>query len=478
MAKPKIQVYDTLARALVPFKPKKRGEVSIYICGLTPYDHSHLGHARTYVAFDIIKRFLITQGYRLFTVQNVTDIDDKIISRAKQAGAIPLELASYFDILSRDDLTTLNCLPADVYPKVSGHIKEIDALIQSLLDKGYAYQTSTGIYYDTSKDAEYGKLSKQNKDDLTKSRLEPDETKRSQADFALWKFTVDEYYTFDSSFGKGRPGWHIECSAMAMKYLKTPIDIHAGALDLVFPHHENEIAQSEPLCGAFVKYWFHTGFLTVNGEKMAKSLGNFITIRDALKKFEPNVLRLFFSQTHYRSPLDYSEAAIDSNKAAYERICTAYTRILEAFSQLKPAAKPTGSFQRKIKALEKQFVSFMSNDFDAPNALTVLFTLITEANKHLDSNETEGLAEALYLFRKLLFVFGLSIPSASGAKTQGGGADAERFNSSIDLLMELRDKARAAKDYATSDQIRVKLGELGIEVQDTEGKSIWHPKQG
>ena len=476
MAKPKIQVYNTLSRQLEPFKPRKRNEVSIYICGLTPYDYSHLGHARTYVAFDIIKRFLISQGFRVFTVQNVTDIDDKIINRSKQIGAKPLDFASYFDILSRDELKTLNCLPAEVYPKVSGHIKEIDSLIRKLVEKGYAYQTETGVYYDTYKDSEYGKLSRQNRDDPAQSRIEPDPTKRNPADFALWKFTVDEYYTFDSSFGKGRPGWHVECSAMALKYLKAPIDIHAGAQDLIFPHHENEIAQSEPICGTFVKYWLHTGFLTVNGEKMAKSLGNFVTIRDALKKFEPNVLRLFFAQTHYHSPLDFSEAGIAGNKASLDRIRSTYERLMQAVSQKR--ASDSTSFARKVRAFEKQFVSHMSNDFDAPNALAVMFTLITEINKKLDGGEVDGLLEAAYLLRKMFFVFGLDIPGTSGQPAAGAGAaNGESIAQLIQFLLSMRDKARLSKDYATSDAIRAKLAEVGIEVQDTGETSTWRFKQ-
>ncbi|MDD5337574.1 MAG: cysteine--tRNA ligase, partial [Candidatus ainarchaeum sp.] len=284
-----MQLYNTMTKKMEVFEPLSGKKVNLYVCGLTPYDHTHLGHARTYVAFDMLKRYFTQGGYDVFHIQNVTDVDDKILKRAAERKISPRELAESFNSEAMELFKKLNILEANAYPKVTEHIPEIIALVQKLLDSGYAYETETGIYFEVRKFPDYGKLSGQKLGEIISgSRKEVDETKRNPEDFALWKKTKDEALEFESPWGTGRPGWHIECSAMAGKYAKT-LDIHGAARDLIFPHHENEIAQSEAANGQkFVNYWLHTGFLTVNGEKMSKSLGNFVTLADVLSQHSPN----------------------------------------------------------------------------------------------------------------------------------------------------------------------------------------------
>ncbi|MEW6329461.1 MAG: cysteine--tRNA ligase, partial [Candidatus Micrarchaeota archaeon] len=331
-----IKVFNNLTKKIEEFHPlgEREREIQMYVCGVTPYDYSHLGHARTYAAFDVIKRYFEYRGYKVRYIQNITDIDDKIIKRANEVGADPLKLSLEFQKSALEDMDALKIARADKYPKVTEHIPEIIALIKKLISRGYAYETEDGVYFEVEKFPDYGKLSKQSLDEIKAgARVEIDEKKRNPADFALWKKAKPGEPFFESPWGKGRPGWHIECSAMSMKYLGDNFDIHGGGRDLIFPHHENEIAQSEGATGKqFVKYWLHTGFLSVNKEKMAKSLGNFITIKDALKKHDADSLRLFYALTHYRSPIDFSDKNVEYAHNALEGLRNTLTNARNALA--------------------------------------------------------------------------------------------------------------------------------------------------
>lgn len=477
-----MQVYESMQRKIVEFQPIEDKKIIMYVCGLTPYDEAHIGHARTYVAFDVIKRYLTKRGYGVFHIQNVTDAEDKIIKRCKESGAKPKELTERNHAEALILFDKLHILRADVYPKVSEHIQEINAMIKKLIEKKYAYETETGVYFDVSKFKKYGKLSGQNMKEIrTGARVELDETKDKPEDFALWK-KGEDIITFDSPWGRGRPGWHIECSAMAVKYAKREtLDIHGGARDLIFPHHENEIAQSEAVTGKpFAKYWMHTGFLTVNGEKMSKSLGNFITVKDALKKFSPNALRFFYIQSHYRSPVDYDEKAILSMEEGVEKIFNT----LRLIDENRKESEKDEEFRKKTDGEVKGFHDAMENDFDTPGAIASLFSLVRSVNSHLAKEKTDN--EALLgineKIEEMLWVLGLEkeVQSLEGKK-MGIHTVAAEFGlgtfppeKAIAKLIELRESARERKDYATSDGIRKKLKEIGIVLEDKkEGGTGW-----
>ncbi|MEM4554408.1 MAG: cysteine--tRNA ligase [Candidatus Anstonellaceae archaeon] len=459
-----MRVYNTLTKAKEEFVPQEKNKVKMYVCGITPYDKSHLGHARTLVAFDNIRRYLEFKGYEVTYVQNVTDIDDKIINRAKEMGMAPLELAAMFNSQSEREFEVLGIKKPNFSPKVSQYIPQIIALIERIMQNGYAYQTSSGVYFDVMKFQGYGALSGQNMEQIKAgARVEVDEEKRNPQDFALWKFGQEKGATFSSPWGEGRPGWHIECSAMSISCLGETIDIHGGARDLVFPHHENEIAQSEAATGKrFVRYWLHTGFLTVNGEKMAKSLGNFITIQDALAEFNPQAIRMFFALTHYRSPIDFSRQSILSAASSLESL---HQAIRSAKSYPLP---PTGTAKLSEAALEaeRKFVSCMDDDFDSPNAMAALFMLARKINAAC-SDSTAGKMDALSAaatLEKLLAVFGLQ---PAEAKLPIPAEEIER-------LLQKRDEARKRKDFALADSIRKSLQEKGIIIEDRkDGTTVW-----
>ncbi len=317
-----IRIYNTQTRQKEEFRPLREGEVRMYVCGPTVYDYTHIGHARTYIAFDVVRRYFEHKGYTVMMVMNFTDIDDKIIRRANETGENPRELAEKFLRYFLEDMGALKVKPADIYPRVTEHIGDIVNFIKKLEERGYAYEGGDGVYFEVKKFKDYGKLSGIKVEDLVKgARVEPGEGKRNPEDFALWKKAKPGEPKWESPWGEGRPGWHIECSTMSTKYLGESFDIHGGGNDLIFPHHENEIAQTEACTGhEWVRYWMHTGFLMVNGEKMSKSLGNFTTIREALKRYDPEVIRLFVLQRHYRSPLDYTEEGMEHAKNNLERL--------------------------------------------------------------------------------------------------------------------------------------------------------------
>ncbi len=463
-----MQIYNTLTGKKGLLSPQEGKKIGMYVCGITPYDRSHLGHARTMVAFDTIRRYLLFRGFQVTYVQNVTDIDDKIIRRAKETGVPPLALSEKFNELSEREFEALGIMKADFSPKVSGCIPEIIALIGRIEKNGFAYKTPSGVYFDVLKFSPYGSLSGQSVDAIKAgARIEVDEGKKNPQDFALWKFGEEEGATFDSPWGRGRPGWHIECSAMSTSRLGDTLDIHGGARDLIFPHHENEIAQSEAAIGKpFVKLWMHTGFLTVNGEKMAKSLGNFVTIQEALGKFSPSQIRMFFTLTHYRSPIDFSEEAIG---AAGNSLATLHAAINAAKSYPLPASGAAKLSEAAHEA-ERRFGQCMDDDFDTPNAMAALFPLakkITSACSDGSAGKMDALAASATL-EKLLCVLGLG---------QGEEKKLSLSEEEIGGLVRERDEARRRKDFQLSDSIRKRLGDAGILLEDRkDGTTGWRRK--
>ncbi len=477
-----MKIYDSVRKKEVEFEPLEDKKVIMYVCGLTPYDSTHIGHARTYVAFDVIKRYLRKKGYDIYHIQNITDVEDKIISRCKESGADPKELTERVHEEALQLFDKLHITRADVYPKVTEHIPDIIEFIKKIMEKGYAYETETGVYFDVPKFKGYGKLSGQNLEEVEAgARVEVDESKKHPEDFALWK-KGEDIITFDSPWGKGRPGWHIECSVMATKYAKGPtLDIHGGARDLIFPHHENEIAQSEAATGKpFSKYWMHTGFLTVRGEKMSKSLGNFVTLKEGLERFSPNALRFFYIQSNYRSPLDYDEKVIASMDEGVEKIFNA----LRNLDENKKGNQKDDEFGKSADAEVKRFYEAMDNNFDTPGAIAALFNLIRIVNAHLGKEKTDN--KALEKVKKdigdILWILGLEREEVSlDSKKEQIETVAKEFGVKgkspeklLEKLIELRNSARDKKDYDTSDRIRDKIKEIGIVLEDKkEGGSGW-----
>jgi len=480
-----MRIFNSLSRAPEAFVSPSDGKVIMYVCGLTPYDSAHIGHARAYVSFDMIKRYLIKQGFKVLHIQNITDVDDKIIKRCRETGADPKKLTEQNHSEALELFGQLNILPADVYPKVTGHIPEIIELVSLLMKKGAAYETDAGVYFDISSFPAYGALSGQNLEQIRGgSRFEVDETKQDSADFALWKKTKGDLLEFDSPWGIGRPGWHIECSAMARKYAGRTLDIHGGARDLIFPHHENEIAQSEAADGRqFCRYWMHVGFLTVGGEKMSKSLGNFITLRQALTTSSPAALRLFYLQAHYRSPLDYDEEALQSMEESAERIFNSLGLIREACEAKSPAHTDKG-FREKSDELIKQFHSHMEDDFNTPEALASLHGLLHVANTHISGrHDREQLVKVKAAIEDMLWMLGLeenkkpAIEEKSAALSalveELGGTKPKTANEALETLITMRDAARHKKDYKASDLIRSRLKEIGVILEDKPGGVRW-----
>ena len=479
-----MKIQNTLSGKKEEFAPLHGKKVSMYVCGVTPYDQSHLGHARTFVSFDIMRRYLLFKGYDVKFVQNVTDIDDKIINRAKERKISPTELSEKYTHQSESECLALGVMPPDIAPRVSGSIQQIIALISRLEKNGFAYRTSTGVYFDVAKFPEYGKLSHQSSEGLKSgARIEVDEEKKNPQDFALWKFGEESGATFGSPWGNGRPGWHIECSAMATSLLGDTIDIHGGARDLIFPHHENEIAQSEAATGKpFVRYFVHTGFLTVDGEKMAKSLGNFITIKDGLEKYGAQPLRTLFLLSHYSSPIDFS---VGSVKAAANALASLHSSLSSARTY-SSQSQHGGALYAAARDSEAAFLSAMDDDFDTPTAMAALFALgkkISGACSDASAPEAEVKSAAAVL-GKLLGIFSLlpqaegEAPDASAAVgkicRQFGIASSASLDGMISSLIAARNAARKKKDFAASDAIRNALAGAGIALEDRkDGTTGW-----
>ncbi|MCP8304911.1 MAG: cysteine--tRNA ligase [archaeon] len=467
-----LRVYNTYTRKKEDFKPIDGKRVKMFVCGPTVYDLSHLGHARTYIAYDIIARWLRYRGYDLFYLMNITDVDDKIIERAKKRREDPLKMAREFERLFFRDIRSLNIDTIDLYAHASEHIPEIIDQIRRMIEKGFAYVTQTGVYFDVSKFEDYGKLSHQKPEELRRHRIEPDPNKRNLQDFSLWKKRKGEEPAWDSPWGKGRPGWHIEDTAMAEKYLGQQYDIHGGGADLIFPHHEAEIAQMESISGKkpMTKYWVHTGFLKVKGKKMAKSLGNFITIQDALKDYDVETLRLFFSSTHYHSPINFHEKGLEQAKRTLESLYATLDNVRRGARSLKELKDDERALKRKIKENRRRFGEAMDDDFNTPLALTYIYDLDKDSNKLLDKqgNINDRLADDLIAtFKELGGIFGI---------LQKERVE-EELPEDLKALIEERERARERKDWRTADEIRNWLEEFGVILEDTSQGVRWKKKR-
>lgn len=470
-----MKFYNTLTRKKEEFVPLEGNTVKIYVCGPTVYDSPHIGHARTYIAFDAIRRYLKYKGYNVIYVVNITNVDDKIINRAKELGEHPLKLAERYEREFFDAMEKLNVEKADFSPRVTDHMQDIISFIQKLIEKGYAYVSEGDVYFSVEKFEGYGKLSHQSlKEIKAGARVEISEKKRNPLDFALWKKAKEGEISWSSPWGEGRPGWHIECSTMSMKYLGETLDIHGGAQDLIFPHHENEIAQSEALTGkTFVRYWLHTGFLLVKGEKMSKSLGNFITIDELLKTYDANSFRFLVLQTHYRKPLDFKFENLEKAKRAYKRLANALDYLKQKLEEAN------GEDNTKVlERYKEKFFEALDDDFDTPKALAILFAFVNEVYKsRMDRKSTE---EAIKFFEDVFKIFGFKLEKKidrakliSLANEFISNAENKEEKELIEILIEIRAEHRRKKDYKIADYIRDKLREAGVILEDLEGRTRW-----
>jgi cysteinyl-tRNA synthetase len=459
-----LKVYNTLTKSKEEFKSIQPGKIGLYACGMTVYDYCHIGHARALIAFDIIVRFLRYSGYDVKYIRNITDVDDKIIGRANENKEDFTKLTERFIQAMHEDCDSLDLLVPNEEPRATKYMDKIIAMVKALVDKGYAYVGQNGdVYYNISKFKDYGKLSHRNIEELqVGSRVKASEAKNNPLDFALWKLAKPDEPSWDSPWGKGRPGWHIECSAMATTCIANHIDIHGGGRDLIFPHHENEIAQAEAATGEkFVNYWLHAGSLQVDNTKMSKSLGNFFTIRDVLKKFDPEVIRYFMITSHYRSPLNYSEADVAKAKSALERLYTALRGLdIEGVEYKKHQANK----------FEEPFLAAMNDDFNTPEALSVLFGLSREINRLRDKDEGQA-KELASLLKHLGGVF--DILQQDPDKFLQGNVAEESEAKKIEALIQARNDARKNKDWAEADRVRGELTSMGIVLEDNQEGTTW-----
>lgn len=466
-------VTNTLTGKKEPFEPLHAPQVGMYVCGLTPYEEAHIGHARAYVAYDVMRRYLEAKGHEVRHIQNITDVDDRIIARANDKGLAPLVYAQQVHDKSVEAFGRLRILPPHAYPKVSEHIGGIIEMSQTLIAKGHAYvgedEHGQSVYFSVESDEDYGKLSHLNREEMLEGvRKGVAGGKKNPADFALWKATKPgETVSWESPWGAGRPGWHIECSVMAKALLGESIDVHGGGWDLIFPHHENELAQSESANGKpFVKYWLHVGFLTVEGVKMSKSLGNFTTVNDALETWPPEALRLWFAGTHYRSPIDYSEAALAQALKNVERFGNMLNNARHAKTR-EATNEADAAFEKLIEERAAAFGAAMDDDLNTPKALAVLFDLSSDINKYAGDAHAATLQKALDTFARLESVFDI-MPEARESGDESGPL--------LDLLLEVRQMARKRKDFEASDRIRDRLSELGFVIEDAAEGPRWRRK--
>jgi cysteinyl-tRNA synthetase len=456
-----LQIFNTLSRKKEIFKPISEGKVGLYVCGITIYDRCHIGHARTYVAFDIIARYLTYLGYDLTHVRNITDVDDKIIKRANENNETCDSLTKRMTAQMYEDFDDLNIMRPDIAPTVTGHMPEIIELVSTLITKNHAYVASNGdVMFDVSSYKDYGKLSLQNLDMLQAgARVDIDEAKRSPLDFVLWKMAKPNEPSWESPWGNGRPGWHIECSAMNQKHLGDHFDIHGGGSDLQFPHHENEIAQS--CCATntpYVNYWMHGGMVQINKEKMSKSLNNFFTLRSVLDEYDAESVRFFLTSSHYRSQLNYSQDNLTQARASLERLYTS----LRDVTPIKVELKGNEYVNRFEKA--------MNDDFNCPEAMPVLFELSKEINI-IKAQDDEKAGELAYILIELGKVLGVAQNSPEEFFKGSATDDAEAVE--IELLIKQRNDARAAKDWSMADDARDKLKAMNVVLEDSAGKTTW-----
>ena len=473
-----MKLYNTMTNKIEEFKTIEENKVKMYVCGPTVYNYIHLGNARPIVVFDTLARYFKYKGMEVDYVQNFTDVDDKIINKSIEEGISASEVSEKYIKCFFEDINRLNILDSVKRPKVTKNMEEIIEIIQKLIDNGFAYEKDGDVYFEVKKYKDYGKLSNQKIEELELgARIDVSEIKKNPMDFALWKKKKKEGEPFwESPWGQGRPGWHIECSAMAKKYLGDTFDIHGGGQDLVFPHHENEIAQSKcAYHGNFANYWLHNGFIQINGDKMSKSTGNFFLLREILEKFSGNAVRLFILSTHYRKPINFSFENMEDTKKALQNIVKSMNKfegIVEKYKNEKTVEIKNLDFSQKIDEFDKKFEDAMDEDMNTPQALATIFDQIRETNKFISVNKDElskiySEIEKSYesLKRKIGNVFGIEIEMENSAKEEDG-ENMELTKKLIELLIKLRSEARSEKNFKLSDEIRDELKGIGVEIKD------------
>ncbi|MDQ0215690.1 cysteinyl-tRNA synthetase [Oikeobacillus pervagus] len=460
-----IQLYNTLTRKKEEFVPLEEGKVKMYVCGPTVYNYIHIGNARPAIVFDMVRRYLQYRGFDVQYVSNFTDVDDKLIRVAKEMETDVPSIAERFINAYFEDVGALGCEKADIHPRVTENMDIIVEFIETLIEKGYAYESHGDVYYRTRAFKEYGKLSHQSIDELkVGARIEVGEKKEDALDFVLWKAAKEGEIYWESPWGKGRPGWHIECSAMAKEYLGDTIDIHAGGQDLTFPHHENEIAQSEALTGkTFAKYWMHNGYINIDNEKMSKSLGNFVLVHDIIKHHDPQVLRFFMMSVHYRHPINYNEELLSNAKTSLERLKTSYENLKHRKQSSTNLTEQNESWMGKIEKLHHDFIHEMDDDFNTANGISVLFELSKQANYYLMEKNTsvEVIDAFMKEFEELFHVLGLKLE------------DDSLLDEEIEELIEKRIQARKDRQFQLADEIRDQLKAMNIILEDTPQGTRW-----
>lgn len=459
-----MRIYNTLTRKKEELIPVRDREVRMYVCGPTVYNYFHIGNARVFITFDTFRRYLKYRGYKVIYVQNFTDIDDKLIKRAKEEGVTVKEIAEKYIEEYFRDADALGIERADYHPRATENIPEIIEIIKTLQNKGYAYEVEGDVYYRARKFEDYGKLSHQNLEELEAgARVQVEERKEDPLDFTLWKRAKPGEPSWDSPWGKGRPGWHIECSAMALKYLGETIDIHAGGPDLIFPHHENEIAQSEGATGKpFAKYWMHVGYLNVNNEKMSKSLSNFFTAREIAARYDPEVIRFFMLSAHYRSPINFSPELLDQAGKALERLYNTIDNLAHLFKNTDDTEERP-YFLKRLEELRDKFINAMDDDFNTADAISILFDISREINTVLNERSKKNhIDRALNLLKELGGILGILKKERDVI-----------LEKEIEALVKKREQARKEKDWATADSIREELKKKGIILEDTPAGVRW-----
>jgi len=489
-----LKLYNSLTRTLEGFKPVEAGKARVYVCGPTVYGHSHLGHAKSYVSFDVLIRYLRYLGYDVTYVQNITDVghltddadegEDKLDVAARREKKHPLAIADFYTESYFQDMDRLNNLRPDICPRATGHIVEQIELVKTLIEKGFAYESGGSVYFDISKFAEYGKLSGRKVDEMMAgARVEVSQEKKNPADFAVWKKAeANHIMQWPSPWGMGYPGWHLECTVMSMKYLGDAVDIHGGGLENQFPHHECEIAQAEAATGRqFVRYWIHNNMVTVDGQKMGKSLGNFILLKEVFagshqklsRAYDPLAVRQLVLNSHYRSPLDFSDASLHGAQSGYDRIKQAVTALRDKLKKA-PSGEADKKVQERIEQFRGKFEEAMNDDLNTSVALSVIFDMVRYANDLLGRKDTSR--QSLEKLNEIFTALGgdvLGIVQEEYAQVGGGGVDEQLLDGLVGILIDMRAKARADKDFATADAVRDKLGELGIVLEDSPEGTKW-----
>lgn len=462
----KLKVYNTLTRTVGELQPLRSRRVNMFVCGPTVWDVSHVGHAKTYVAYDIMARYLRRKGFSVFFILNITDIDDKIINRANKEGVDPLELANKYAEAFFKDMKDLHVDSVNLYAKASDHIPEILDQVQGLIAKGIAYQVDGDVYFDITKFPRYGKLSKQKLEDLTVHRIDPDPRKKNPGDFVLWKSQKPGEIYWDSPWGRGRPGWHIEDTAITLTYFGPTYDIHGGGNELIFPHHEAEIAQAEGLTGKepLARFWLHTGLLNISGREMHKSLGNIIPIQDTLRKVGATTLRILYAGSHYRSPLEFTEEAIEQAKNLSLRFRRAYDMIVLAGDKHVRAGPGEEKVLKQLESARDDFYKAMDDDFNTPAALTAYIKVVAIAEDEAKNPSERATSETFKTLMELGSIMGIIEQEETSQ---------ERFSELISLILELRSELRAKREYALADRIRERMSKMGLVLEDAAEETKW-----